>query len=100
EFGAERAHTLIADFAAELPARVARLRAAAGDPERQGFEAHAVISLAANVGLHELASAARALCAALRTGGADVPALTTTLATAAERGLAALKEHMPAEAGA
>jgi len=92
EFGSERARALVAEFAAELPARIARVQAATGDPERQGFEAHAVISLAANVGLRELSSAARALCAALRTGGADAQPLTTALVDAADRALAALRE--------
>ncbi|HYH22645.1 MAG TPA: PAS domain S-box protein [Azospirillum sp.] len=92
EFGPERGRALVAEFAADLPARVARVRAAVDDPERQGFEAHAVISLAANVGLWELSSAARALCAALRTGDADAPALTAALAAAADRALAALRE--------
>jgi len=96
EMGEARCARLVGDFLEELPDRVERLRSAPNDTDRAAFEAHALISLAANLGLTELSTACRLLCTALRTGrGDEVPALVARIAKAADEGAEALRRALP-----
>jgi len=96
EMGDERCARLVGDFLEELPDRMERLRSAGNDADRAVFEAHALISLAANLGLTELSTACRLLCTALRTGrGDEAPALVARIAKAADQGAEALRRALP-----
>ncbi|MBP2313666.1 ATP-binding protein [Azospirillum soli] len=86
ELGVERCADLVGGFLDELPRRVERLLAARGDAARMAFEAHALVSLAGNVGLMDLSAACRALCAAVRAGEAVDDARLDRIAAAAAGG--------------
>ena len=95
EMGEARCVRLAEDFLEELPDRMERLRSAGNDTDRAAFEAHALISLAANLGLTELSTACRLLCTALRTGRDDeIPTLAARIAKAADEGAEALRRAL------
>ncbi|MBP2295618.1 hybrid sensor histidine kinase/response regulator [Azospirillum rugosum] len=92
DIGEDSLARLVDCFLAELPERLARLERPADDPDGAAFEAHALISLAANVGLAELSALSRQLHTAIRAGRRDeAEALAVRVAGSAAAGVAALR---------
>lgn len=92
DVGTEFTISLIADCLHDLPSRVERLRAG-GEAENLSREAHALVSVAAYLGLEELSATARALSKALRMHGV-APDLMAALPTVADRAFSALRVAM------
>ncbi|CAO3441642.1 hypothetical protein [Azospirillum argentinense] len=97
ELGEDACAGLAAVFLDELPRRMSHLRAG-GSSASVAAEAQALIAPSARLGLVRLASACRALCAALRAGRRDEAAgLVASVLDAAEEGVWALREALPAD---
>ncbi|MCW2235789.1 hybrid sensor histidine kinase/response regulator [Azospirillum canadense] len=95
DIGEDALARLVDCFLAELPGRLARLERPADDPDGAAFEAHALISLAANVGLAELSALSRQLHTAIRAGRRDeAEALAVRVAASAAAGVSALRRAL------
>nr|WP_175428622.1 ATP-binding protein [Azospirillum argentinense] len=101
DLGEDACARLAAAFLDELPRRMSRLRVgdvASGVAGGVAAEAQALIAPSASLGLVRLASACRALCAALRAGRRDEAAgLAGSVVDAAEEGARALREALPGD---
>ncbi|MGY0829712.1 response regulator [Azospirillum argentinense] len=101
DLGEDACARLAAAFLDELPRRMSRLRAGGVAFVLAGgmaVEAQALIAPSASLGLVRLASACRALCAALRAGRRDEAAgLAGSVVDAAEEGARALREALPGD---
>ena len=95
DIGEDALARLVDCFLAELPERLARLERPADDPDGAAFQAHALISLAANLGLAELSALSRHLYAAIRAGHRDeAEALSVRVAASAAAGVAGLRRAL------
>lgn len=95
ELGEEACARLAAAFLDDLPGRMDRL--SGGDSSRTLTEAQALIAPSAELGLVRLASACRALSAALRAGRRDeAEGLVGSVLDAAEEGAGALRDTLSA----
>ncbi|CAO3412944.1 hypothetical protein [Azospirillum argentinense] len=101
DLGEDACARLAAAFLDELPRRMSRLRAGGVALVLAGgmaVEAQALIAPSASLGLVRLASACRALCAALHAGRRDEAAgLAGSVVDAAEEGARALREALPGD---
>ena len=95
DIGEDALARLVDVFLDELPTRLARLRRAGEDPAGAAFEAHALISLAGNLGLAELSRLARRLNAAVVAGRREeAEALAALVVDAAGTGADALRRAL------
>ncbi|AWK86150.1 hybrid sensor histidine kinase/response regulator [Azospirillum thermophilum] len=95
--GDEALPRFVASTLSELTSRVERIRSA-GDRQSAGFDAHAMVSLAGNLGLVELSRISRSLQHACEQDRPDAPALTLEIQAALHRAMTALDEALsPAE---
>jgi len=92
--GHEELHTLMDTFLSELNQRLSAIMAPGAERGTMERDAHALISLAGNLGLMELSSCSRSLTDACRSGElADIRKLVQELNEAAERARMRLQEQ-------
>ncbi|WP_051330020.1 ATP-binding protein [Niveispirillum irakense] len=96
--GADALQAMLAEVSETLKSRVAHLRQEEMGLDQIGTNAHAIISLAGNFGLMEMSASAKALEEACEDNRplAEIAQRLDELVRAADRGLAALADYLPA----
>jgi HPt (histidine-containing phosphotransfer) domain-containing protein len=89
--GREALQALAGSFQTELRQRLAAITAPEAECETIEQEAHALVSLAGNLGLVELSACSRQLTDTCRSAEGDIPKRVRDLNEAAQRALARLE---------